>query len=118
MRAVIDLSAHVSHAAACRCFGVARSCFYRRRRPEPTKSATDGAARSVRRRLSVEERAAAAFDAHPERFVRGMPRPPAHPTAAWINPPVVPFFDELFGSQDRAVTSIDPTITVVSAVSN
>jgi putative transposase len=59
-----------------------------------------------------------AFDAHPERFVRGMPRPPAHPTAAWINPPVVPFFDELFGSQDRAATIIDPMDPVVSAVSN
>ncbi len=59
-----------------------------------------------------------AFDAHPERFVRGMPRPPAHPTAAWINPPVVPFFDELFGSQDRAATIIDPMHPVVSAVSN
>jgi putative transposase len=59
-----------------------------------------------------------AFDAHPERFVRGAPRPPAHPTAAWINPPVVPFFDELFGSQDRAATIIDPMGAVVSTVSN
>jgi hypothetical protein len=59
-----------------------------------------------------------AFDAHPERFVRGMPRPPAHPTAAWINPPVVPFFDELFGFHDRAATIIDPMDPVVSAVSN
>jgi putative transposase len=30
---------------------------------------------------------AAAHAAHPERFVRGLPRPPALPTAAWINPP-------------------------------
>jgi len=30
----------------------------------------------------------AAFEAHPERFVRGVPSPPAVPTAAWINPPV------------------------------
>lgn len=60
----------------------------------------------------------AAFQARPERFVRGIPRPPAQPTAAWINPPVVPFFDELFGSQDRATTIIDPTGTVASAVSN
>lgn len=30
---------------------------------------------------------AAAFSAHPERFVRGLPSPPAIPTAAWINPP-------------------------------
>lgn len=59
-----------------------------------------------------------AFNAHPERFVRGMPRPPAHPRAAWINPPVVPLFDELFGSQDRAATIIDPTGAVASTVSN
>ena len=30
---------------------------------------------------------AAAYDAHPERFVRQVPRPPQLPTAAWINPP-------------------------------
>lgn len=29
----------------------------------------------------------AAFKAHPERFVRGVPLPPALPEAAWINPP-------------------------------
>jgi putative transposase len=28
-----------------------------------------------------------AFDAHPERFVKGVPLPPALPEAAWINPP-------------------------------
>ncbi len=28
-----------------------------------------------------------AFEAHPERFVRGVPSPPALPEAAWINPP-------------------------------
>jgi putative transposase len=28
-----------------------------------------------------------AFEAHPERFVRGVPLPPALPEAAWINPP-------------------------------
>jgi putative transposase len=30
---------------------------------------------------------AAAYAAHPERFVRHAPRPPQLPTAAWINPP-------------------------------
>ena len=38
----------------------------------------------------VEARArvlAAAFAAHPARFPRGLPRPPAQPTAVWINPP-------------------------------
>jgi len=30
---------------------------------------------------------AAAYVAHPERFVLGMPQPPALPAAAWLNPP-------------------------------
>jgi putative transposase len=30
----------------------------------------------------------AAFAAHPERFVRGRPQPPALPTEVWINPPL------------------------------
>jgi putative transposase len=30
---------------------------------------------------------AAAYAAHPDRFVAGVPRPPARPTAVWINPP-------------------------------
>jgi putative transposase len=33
---------------------------------------------------------AEAYAAHPERFVRRPPEPPAHPTAAWINPPKPP----------------------------
>jgi hypothetical protein len=30
-----------------------------------------------------------AFEAHPERFVRGLPMPPPLPEAAWINKPKV-----------------------------
>jgi putative transposase len=30
---------------------------------------------------------AAAYAAHPERFIRAIPQPPAPPTAVWINPP-------------------------------
>lgn len=30
-----------------------------------------------------------AYDRHPERFTRGVPRPRALPTAAWINPPEI-----------------------------
>ena len=30
---------------------------------------------------------AAAYAAHPDRFVAGVPRPPARPTEVWINPP-------------------------------
>jgi len=39
----------------------------------------------------VEERKSvlrAAFEAHPERFVKGVSLPPVLPKAAWINPPV------------------------------
>ena len=32
---------------------------------------------------------ASAFEAHPERFVRGLPVPPSLPEAAWINKPKV-----------------------------
>ena len=28
-----------------------------------------------------------AYAAHPERFVKGLPQPPALPDAVWINPP-------------------------------
>lgn len=31
----------------------------------------------------------AAYQSHPERFVRGLPLPPALPTEVWINPPIV-----------------------------
>lgn len=37
-----------------------------------------------------QEVLSAAYGAHPERFVRGMPRPLALPTAVWINPPPAP----------------------------
>ena len=30
---------------------------------------------------------ARAYAAHPERFVGGLPQPPARPTEVWINPP-------------------------------
>lgn len=36
----------------------------------------------------------AAYTAHPERFVRGLPTPPALPDAVWINPPVDKANDE------------------------
>lgn len=44
-----------------------------------------GRAENVRRRRA--EVLAAAHAAHPERFVRKPPQPPALPAAAWINPP-------------------------------
>ena len=86
----------------------------------------------TKRRADVLE---AAFIAKPERFVRGIPRPPAEPLAAWINSPppegrgataivpgnlIVPgsFLDELFGPSNDPPGTIDPDGTVASAVSN
>jgi putative transposase len=36
----------------------------------------------------------AAFETHPERFVKGVPLPPVLPKAAWINPPVSTLVDK------------------------
>ena len=44
-----------------------------------------GHAAAIREQRSVI--LAGAYAAHPERFVRVMPQPPALPTAVWINPP-------------------------------
>lgn len=43
--------------------------------------------RAASRLAARAEVLAAAYAAHPERFVRGLPQPPAVPTAVWINPP-------------------------------
>ena len=55
-----------------------------------------------------------AYAAHPERFVRKAPQPPALPTAAWINPP-----REKTTLQDdpgsTIVTSVDPRVPPVFA---
>jgi len=50
----------------------------------------------------------AAYQAHPERFVRGTPKPPALPTAVWINPPTVvePGEEQLSVLRDRVQLSV------------
>jgi putative transposase len=51
--------------------------------------------------LRAEQRAAvltAAYDAHPERFTRGVPKPQPVPTAVWINKPIQTPRDPLNGS--------------------
>ena len=57
---------------------------------------------------------AAAFAAHPERFVGGMPRPAALPTTVWINPP-----PKNSGRQDAPGTTIatpdDPRVHPISS---
>ena len=57
---------------------------------------------------------AAAFAAHPERFVGGMPRPAALPTTVWINPP-----PKNSGRQDPPGTTIvtpdDPRVHPISS---
>jgi len=47
-----------------------------------------------------------AYQAHPERFVRGAPTPPVLPTAVWINPPSAPNpgTDRLSVVRDRPVS--------------
>jgi len=40
---------------------------------------------------------AAAYAAHPERFPRGLPQPPARPGAVWINPSKPPATEETRG---------------------
>ena len=44
----------------------------------------------------------AAYAAHPERFVKGPPIPPALPTAVWINPP------KPAGQPAAVVVAVDP----------
>src|SRR5262249_2412022 len=50
----------------------------------------------------------AAYQAHPERFVRGTAKPAALPTAVWINPPTAaePGTEQLSMLQDRASLSV------------
>jgi len=52
----------------------------------PAKVHTGQAVEAIATRQQV---LLAACEAHPERFVRGTPRPPELPTAVWINPPPV-----------------------------
>lgn len=55
-----------------------------------------------------QEVLAAAYQAHPERFVRGTPRPPELPTAVWINPPPAAEsrMEQLSVPRDRAQLSL------------
>jgi len=50
-----------------------------------------------------------AYAAHPERFVKKLPEPPALPTAAWINPPQEKTTRE-DGSESTIVTPVDTWI--------
>jgi putative transposase len=55
----------------------------------------------------VESRArvlAAAYAVHPERFVAGLPRPPALPTQVWINKPTAPLAEAKCDSEPEVVT--------------
>jgi putative transposase len=56
----------------------------------------------------VEARArvlATAFTAHPERFVAGLPRPPALPSEVWINKPSAPLAELKRDSEPEVVTT-------------
>jgi len=64
-----------------------------------------------------------AYAAHPERFVRKLPEPPALPTAAWINPPREKTTHE-DASETKIVTPVDTWIplnaepTIPSEIAN
>jgi putative transposase len=76
----------------------------------------------------VEARArvlVAAFAAHPERFVAGQPRPPALPTAVWINKPKTGRVEPARDSEPEVVTNFalnapysDATASVHTQVSS
>lgn len=88
-----DFPAQFGSAAAAR--GWARPCFqwYNQEHHHtgiglltPATVHTGQAAETIAARQAV---LLAAYAAHPERFVRGTPKPPDLPTAVWINPPPV-----------------------------
>lgn len=74
-----------------RCFGQVFFPWYNHEhRHSGIGHMTPAAVHSGRAEKLRERRAhvlAAAYAAHPERFVRGVPQPPELPTAAWINRP-------------------------------
>jgi hypothetical protein len=51
---------------------------------------------------------AAAYAAHPERFVAGQPRPPALPTEVWINKPKAALAEPDPDSEPEVVTNFVP----------
>jgi putative transposase len=60
----------------------------------------------------VEARArvlATAFAAHPERFVAGVPRPPALPTAVWINKPTAARVEPTRDAEPEVVVNFAPS---------
>jgi len=66
-----------------------------------------------------------AYAAHPERFVKGVPQPPALPTAVWINPPkiasadaavVVGGVDAVGNSERRGELSTSPHLNPKGAL--
>jgi putative transposase len=61
-----------------------------------------GAAERVRDER--QQTLSAAYNRHPERFVQGLPAPPALPTAVWINPP----------SRDNVVSVVHETAVVAA----
>ncbi len=66
----------------------------------------------------VEARArvlAAAYAAHPERFVTGLPRPPALPTEVWINRPKAVLAAPKCVSEPEVVTNFAPRVPYSAA---
>ena len=51
----------------------------------------------------------AAWTRHPERFVRGIPKPDPLPEAVWINPPATSTMGEI--AQQIAIVSVSKSLT-------
>ena len=55
------------------------------------------------------------FGAHPERFVKGTPKPPEIPSAAWINPPTTKTTHQI-GAQATSETSDDLQVPLICTI--
>ena len=55
------------------------------------------------------------FGAHPERFVKGTPKPPEIPSAAWINPPTTKTTHQM-GAQATSETSDDLQVPLICTI--
>ena len=71
---------------------------------------------TTRARLAVANVLEAAYQAHPERFVRGQPTPELLPTAVWINPPRP--IASVSGPGPKSENEIIPVVWAVGTVSN
>jgi putative transposase len=68
--------------------------------------------RAAKRVTARADVLAAAYAAHPERFVHGAPQPAAAPTAVWINPPKPLLATDTQDTDRRGSSQIDASVLV------